>query len=258
MAEEVRDAAKTIPHIMMTSFYINMGLVFLTLLTMCYHIIDIPTAVDQPIGYPGIWVISQSMGQPWLNILIVVILVLEIFGELAYFAAVSRDLFAFARDHGLPFSRWLAKVDGQRQVPVNAYIFSAAVSCILALIYLGSDVTYYTVTALCTVSLLLCYMVSIGCLLWRRVFHPDTLPPARFSLGRWGIPTNIVAILFSVWCFLWNFWPQDYPVTPVDFNWASAIYILVVALAGVCYFCGGNKTYHGPVALVEGRKFRVD
>lgn len=208
MAEEVRDAARTIPRIIIIGFLINMVLVFLTLLTFCYHIIDIPTALEDPSGYPGIWVIRQSMGQPWLNILLIIILLLEVFGELAYFAAVSRDLFAFARDNGFPFSHWLSTVDSKRQIPTNAYIFSAGLSILLSLIYLGSDVAFTAVVSLSTVSLLQCYLFSVGCLLWRRIFHPDTLPPARFSLGRWGLPMNAAAVIFPCGAFSGLFGPK--------------------------------------------------
>lgn len=258
MSEEVRDAAKTIPRIIIIGFLLNAGLIFLTLLTFCYHIVDIPTAFEDSTGYPGIWVIRQSMGQPWLNILLVVILILEIFGELAYFAAVSRDLFAFARDHGFPFSEWLAKVDSKRQIPKNAYIFSAGFSILLSFIYLVSDLAYYGVTALCTVALLQCYLFSIGCIMWRRIFHPETLPPARFSLGRWGLPVNIAAVFFSLWCFFWAFWPEEYPVTLEVFNWASAIFIATLLMAFINYIFGGRKKYRGPVALVAGRKLREE
>ncbi|TQW01245.1 GABA permease [Cordyceps javanica] len=254
MSEEVRDAAKTVPRIMMIGFSINMCLIFLTFLTFCYHVVDIPTALDDPTGYPGIWVIRQSMGQPWLNILLVVILVLEIFGELAYFAAVSRDLFAFARDNGLPCSRWLSKVDVKRQIPTNAYIFSAVFSILLSFIYLGSEVAFNAVVSLCTVSLLQCYLFSIGCIMWRRIFHPHTLPPARFSLGRWGLSINIAAVLFSFWGFFWTFWPESYPVTWEGFNWASVIFGTTLLMALINYYAGGRRKYQGPVVLIEDRK----
>ncbi|EGX90158.1 amino acid permease 2 [Cordyceps militaris CM01] len=258
MAEEVRDAAKTIPKIMLVGFGINMTLIFLTLLTFCYHIVDIPTALDDPTGYPGVWVIRQSMSQPWLNILLAVILILEVFGELSYFAAVSRDLFAFARDNGLPFSQWLAKVDTKRQIPVNAYIFSAGFSILLSFIYLGSQVAFYAVVSLSTVSLLQCYMFSIGCIMWRRIYYPHTLPPARFSLGRWGLSINLAAVIFSLWGFFWAFWPETYPVTAEGFNWASIIFVATLVLAMIYYVAGGRAKYHGPVVLVEGRKLRAE
>jgi len=39
---------------------------------------------------------------------------------------------------GLPFSRWISKIDDKRHIPVNATILSSVVSCLLALIYIGS------------------------------------------------------------------------------------------------------------------------
>ncbi|KGQ05998.1 putative amino-acid permease PB24D3.02c [Beauveria bassiana D1-5] len=258
MAEEVRDAAKTIPRIMLVGFLINMALIFLSLLTFCYHIVDIPTALDDPTGYPGIWVIRQSMSQTWLNILLAVILILEVFGELSYFAAVSRDLFAFARDDGFPFSKWLARVDHERQIPTNAYIFSAGFSIALSFIYLGSDVAFYAVLSLSTVAMLQYYLFSIGCMTWRRIFHPHTLPPARFSLGSWGLPINIAAVVFSFWGFFWTFWPEESPVTLAVFNWASPIFVATLLLALINYIFGGRERYHGPVTLVEGRKLREE
>lgn len=257
MSEEVRDASKTIPRIMLINFVINMVITFITLLTFCYQIVDIQVALDDKTGYPGLWVIRQSMSLPWLNVFLTVVLILEIFGELAYFAAVNRDLYAFARDSGLPFSTWLAKIDQRRHIPTNAYIFSAAFSGLLSLIYVGSSVAFYAIISLCTVSLLQCYVFSIGCILWRRIYHPETLPPSRFSLGAWGVPINLSAVVFSVWSFFWTFWPEQYPVTISVFNWASPIFGATLVIAIVYYFFGGRKNYHGPVALVEGRKMRV-
>ncbi|CAJ2505816.1 Uu.00g132100.m01.CDS01 [Anthostomella pinea] len=119
--------------------------------------------------------------------------------------------------------RQAIKVDAQRSIPVSANIFSCALSAILALIYIGSPVAFYAVTSLNTVSLLQCYVFAIGCVLWRRLTRPETLPPARFSLGRWGMPVNVAAMLYSVWSFFWCFWPQAQPVNGVrvQLGWSA-------------------------------------
>lgn len=106
-------------------------------------------------------------------------------------------------------------------------------------------------------ALLQCYSFSIGCVLWRRIAHPETLPPAQFSLGRWGIPLNAFAVLYAIWSFFWSFWPQTYPVTASGFNWASPIYVAVLILAMVYFFYKARTTYVGPVTEVEGRKVHV-
>lgn len=70
-------------------------------------------------------------------------------------------------------------------------------------------VAFYAITALSTIALLQCYCLSIACVLWRRVVHPETLPPAEFSLGRWGVPINALAVVYSLWAFFWACWPQE-------------------------------------------------
>jgi choline transport protein len=157
-----------------------------------------------------------------------------------------------ARDKGLPFSRWLSRVDPKRSIPLNASIFSCTLSAVLSLIYIGSDVAFYAITSLSTVTLMQCYIFSIGCVLWRRLKHPETLPVARWSLGRYGVAINTCAVIYCSWCFFWAFWPQTTPVTADGFNWAGPIYILAVIVAGL-YYIKARHHYEGPVAYVEGR-----
>lgn len=84
---------------------------------------------------------------------------------------------------------------------------TSVLSICLSLIYIGSLVAFYAITSLLTVALLQCYYISIGCVLWRRITHPETLHPAEFSLGKFGIPINIAAVVYAMWCFFWAFWP---------------------------------------------------
>lgn len=226
-------------------------------MTICYHIPDIDAAISDATEYPVIYVLRQSMSLAWLNVLLAIILILLLLGNLSYLAAVTRDIFAFARDQGLPCSDWISRVDKRRNIPTNACMLSGAICCLLSLIYIGSPVAFYAVTSLCTVALLQCYCLSIGCVLWRRIYNPETLPYATFSLGKWGVSVNLAAVLFSLWSFFWCFWPQAYPVTAERFNWASPIFAGVLVVALIYYVAVGRKRYHGPVVLVEGRKLRT-
>lgn len=183
MAEEVRDASVSIPRVMMASWIFNYITIFIALVTIAYHMPDIDAALKDPTEYPVIYVIRESMSLPWQNVVLIVILLLLIFGNLSYLASVTRDLFAFARDQGLPFSNWIAKVDPKRNIPTNACITTGTTTALLSLIYIGSPVAFYAVISLSTVAILQCYCFSIGCLLWRRIAHPETIPSAQFSLA---------------------------------------------------------------------------
>lgn len=257
MSEETKDAAKQIPRAILAVYVINTALIFPAYVTIAYHIPSIEDALNDPTLYPAIYVLRQSMPSGAIIGLLAIVNFILIASNITYLAAVTRDLFAFARDKGLPFSKWISTVDSRREIPVNATILTSMIGIALSFIYIGSPVAFYALTSLCTVAFLQCYCLSIGCVLWRRIFHPETLPPAAFSLGKFGIPINIAAVLFSLWCFFWTFWPQVTPVTGADMNWASVIFIAVVIIAMVYFVIGGRKNYHGPVTLVAGRRVHV-
>lgn len=239
---------------MMITWVFNYVTIFIALITISYHMPDIDLALADATRFPVIFVLKQSMSLPWLNVVLVLILLLLILSLFSYLASVTRDLFAFARDQGLPFSNWISKVDPKRSIPTNACILTGMTPALLSLIYIGSPTAFYAVMSLSTVAILQCYCFSIGCVLWRRIAHPETLPPAKFSLGAWGIPTNIAAVLFSLYSFFWCFWPQENSGKAESFNWASPLFAFTGVLAFGYYFMGGRKKYVGPVAHVEGRK----
>lgn len=87
-------------------------------------------------------------------------------------------------------------------VPINAVYVTGAFSFLLSLIYIGSPTAFYAITSLFTVALLQCYMFSIGSILWRRIYLPDTIPKSHFSLGKWGLPINAVALIWCMWSFV--------------------------------------------------------
>ncbi|KAM3464107.1 hypothetical protein BB8028_0003g12520 [Beauveria bassiana] len=257
MSEEVRNASSSVPKVMISVFCINFFLNIMTVITLCYHIPDVTAALNEPTLYPAIWVLKQSMSDAWLTALLVVQCIFLLFSNFSYLAAVSRDLFAFARDKGLPYSEWLAKVDKERKIPINAYYMTAAFAALLSLIYIGSPVALYAIGSLLACAIMQCFCFSISCVLWRRIYHPQTLPHARFSLGKLGIPINVVAVFVVVWSFFWAFWPQEYPVTPSGFNWSVGIFVPTIVVALIYYVVKGRHVYEGPVVLIEGRKMHV-
>lgn len=60
---------------------------------------------------------------------------------------------------------------------------------------------------LAIVALMATYSISIGCVLWRRITIPSTLPPVFWSLGKWGIVVNGLGLAYANFSFFWAFWP---------------------------------------------------
>jgi choline transport protein len=96
--------------------------------------------------------------------------------------------------------------------------------------------------------------MSIGCVLYRRIAAPDTLPPAKYSLGRWGIPVNIFACAYSVLAFVFSCFPIELPVDAASANYAPAIFAVVLLIAVLSFAFHGRTRYFGPVVYVEGRR----
>ncbi|EON64232.1 hypothetical protein W97_03463 [Coniosporium apollinis CBS 100218] len=252
MSEEVKNAGVVVPRSMMWSYIMNGSLGFIMLVSLLFSIPDVEAAIDDPTGYPFLWVFQQTMPTRGTNVLTTVILLLVIAGNISVNASTSRQTYAFARDRGLVFNDWIARVHPKLLVPANAVTLTCIFTILLALINLGSTVAFNAIISLQLVALMFSYFVSIGCVLYKRIQNPKALPECRWSLGRFGPAINLVAILYSAFAFFWCFWPNEASVTVDNFNWAIVIFMGTFVISLIMYFTKGRKEYDGPVISVEG------
>jgi hypothetical protein len=134
---------------------------------------------------------------------------------------------------------------------MNSIIVSFVVSCLLALINIGSTIALDNITSLSLVAILSSYIVSIGCLFWRRVTNRPLLP-AKFTFSRGvGIFLNGFSLLFLVFSFIFAFFPGDVNPTVAEMNWACLIYGAVLIFALAHYFIKARHVYDGPVEYVR-------
>ena len=111
MAEEVRNAAYVIPRAMMWTWLGNGLLGWIMAITFCYCVGDTMSVLTTPLGTPFIQVFVNTTGSVGgATALTVLMLVIAIFACVAVMATNSRQLFAFARDNGVPFSKTFSKV----------------------------------------------------------------------------------------------------------------------------------------------------
>ncbi|KYK58763.1 amino acid transporter [Drechmeria coniospora] len=254
MAEEIRDASIVVPKSMVWSFLLNMPFTFGLLLTFLFCIGNVEEALATPTGFPFIYVFQNATGSVGgATGLTIVVLVLLIMVTISSLASTSRQTFAFARDNGLPFSEWLGRVHPTWHVPVNSVQFTCFFSMALALINIGSTVAFNAMLSLSTVALMATYVISIGCVTLKRI-RKEELPRSRWSLGRYGLVINIIALVYACWSFFWSFWPNSYDITAQNFNWACVLFVSMMALSCVVYFVQARHTYDGPVVKVEGQK----
>ena len=252
ISEEVKDAGVTVPRTMFWSYTLNGLLGVIILITYLFCITDLTAALNDPSTYPILWVCQNTLSRGGVNALAIILLIMVFAGTVSFNISTSRQTWSFARDNGLPFSKWLSHVEPKRQLPVNSIFFSCLCTCLLALINIGSNVAFNAIISLNLVTLMLTYSTSIGCVLLRRIRHPELLPKARWSLGRWGVPVNIGGLAYAIFAFFWCFWPNGTPVDLQSFNWAVVMFVGLGVISIVFYFVKGRHVYKGPVVLVEG------
>jgi amino acid transporter len=251
MSEEIKDAGRYVPIAITWSFFGNAILALVALITMLFATPSVQDSLDDSSGFPLIYVFKQATNVNGVNGLMAIILIPVILSNILFNASTARQTFSFARDKGLPFSNWMAKVDETRKLPVNSIIITCVISALLALINIGSETAFDAIVSLNVAALMFSYSISMSCLIWRKLFHPETLPVARWSLGRYGIAINIIGWLYVLFALFWSFWPQTTPTTVDTFNWSVVIFGGVFSLSLAMYFVKGRYEYDGPVVDVK-------
>lgn len=251
MAEEVRDASRYVPISLFWSFFGNGIMAIVFLIGFLFAIDDIAAATSHPTGYPFLYVFTNALSLQGANALSIIVLVVVSAANVNFGASTARQTFAFARDSGLPFSAWIARVEPRRGIPKNAVLLSSLIAALLALINIGSTTAFFAIVSLQVVSLMFTYAVSLSCILHRRLTQPESLPNARWSLGKWGVAVNSIGLAYVVFAMFWSFWPSYAHVDVENFEWAVLLFVSVLVLCLIMYRVQGRRVYKGPVKVVR-------
>lgn len=135
-------------------------------------------------------------------------------------------------------------------IPLNAVMVSLVITICLSMINIGSTVAFNAIASLGVASLLSSYIISFSCLILKR-YKGESLPHARWSLGKHGMWINIVSVLYLFLLFVMSFFPLATPVELKTMNWNVLIYCSAIIFAIAFYFIRGKNAYAGPVVLVK-------
>lgn len=254
MAEEVRDAGRYVPISIFWSYIGNGIMAIVFLITYLFAIESIDEALADPSGYPFIYVFRTAISNAGVNGLTSIVLIIVVAANISFNASTARQTFAFARDNGLPFAKWIGHVHPIKEIPANAIALTCIITCLLSLINIGSSAAFNAIISLQVVAIMMTYAFSIGCVLYQRIVHPELIPTARWSLGRWGVIVNTIGLAYVTFTFFWSFWPNAIPVTVGNMNWSVVMFMGVLFLSLIMYVVRGRKVYVGPVTVVRAAR----
>ncbi|KAL2404101.1 putative amino-acid permease [Exophiala dermatitidis] len=252
MSEELRDASKVLPRSMIATTIANGAMGWIILITFCFTLGNLDEVIYSPTGQPYIAVFyNATKSYAGASVLSALVIFNAIFCNLSITATASRQLWSFARDQGVPGHSWFAYVRPGWDVPMNSIVVSFVVSCLLALINIGSTIALNNITSLSLVAILSSYIVSTGCIFWKRLTRQPLLP-AKFTFSRpVGLFLNGFSLLFLIFAFIFAFWPANVDPTVAEMNWSALIFGAVLIFAVLDYFIRARHVYDGPVEYVR-------
>ena len=172
-------------------------------------------------------------------------LVCLVFAALGSSTTSSRMTFAFAREQGLPGSKYLAHVHPTLKLPLNALILTTTLVVIFGLVFLGSSSAFSAITSAATIALNLSYgiPIAINCCQGRA-----KLPDRAYRLGPvLGWTANLVGVSYVILTTVLFFFPPVVPATGTSMNYAIVVFAIWLTICMVYWFVAGHKTYQGPV-----------
>ena len=201
--EETVDPGRQAPRGVLSSVWISgaVGVVFL--LAIILSLKSIPDTMKEGLagGFPIATTITENLSSELVGgltvgkLYLVVILVSVFVCTLAIQGAATRMMFSMSRDRHLPFGSIWGRVNPTFRTPANAAVAVGVIAAIPILLVgpLGGITLSIAATGLIYLSYFLC---NVGLLVARLRGWPRQ--PAWFSLGRWGIPINILALIWGV------------------------------------------------------------
>ncbi|KAJ5592250.1 hypothetical protein N7537_009154 [Penicillium hordei] len=151
MTEEMAHASRDAPKAIILSVIMGGVTGLLFLLTLCFCMGDIEATANSSTGVPVIQIFYDStQSKVGTCILASMITVIIMVTSISLVAEGSRSVYAFARDHGLPFSGLWSQVEPKKKIPLYAIFLTVAVQLGLNAIYFGTETGFETVISIAT------------------------------------------------------------------------------------------------------------
>lgn len=232
VAEEVPDPGRLIPRAMRRTIYIGGAAATFVCLALVLSVTDITAVISGEDPDPVTTLLDEAFGGWGSKVVLAVVLLSFLSCAMSLQAAAGRLAFSYGRDEMIVGSRWLRKFDRKRAVPPYALAVAAIVP---ALVVLGSKASTDALTKVISFAAVGIYlgfqMVVLAAL---RARLKGWRPSGKYRLGKWGLPVNILALLYGIIAIVNMCWPRT-PGAPWYDNWIVPLSAVIVVGTGLLY-----------------------
>ncbi|KAL4961568.1 uncharacterized protein BDV14DRAFT_192149 [Aspergillus stella-maris] len=251
MSEEAVDAGRAVPRGILFSAGSACVLGFLVLAVLA-AVMDpvVGNTVGTVFGQPMAQIYYDSLGKHGALGFMAVLILIQFLIGLSLIVAASRQTFAFARDHALPFSPLLRRITPlfNNPTPINAILFLAGICIIFGLLVLINSVAANALFSLFVASNYVAWGVPILCrLVWKSRFVPGV-----FFTGKWSEGIAIVAVSWLAFGLVLSMFPTVKNPGPDEMNYTVVINGFVWIACMAYYYIYARKVFSGPRSTLNG------
>ncbi|CAC36898.1 putative UGA4 GABA permease-also involved in delta-aminolevulinate transport [Schizosaccharomyces pombe] len=249
IVEEAKNASKAAPIAIISSLTVSLFMGFCIMITIAGTMgHDFSSILNTPYGEPVSQVLYNNLGKRGAVGVSAVLIIALCFNCSALCLASSREIFAFARDKGLPGS-WIFRKLTPGGIPLNAILLVNLYTIIVGLLMLVNVTAISSIFNLAIIAFFISYSLPLVC---RLLFN--RLNPGKFYCGKFSKPISIVAVAWLWFMALMLLFPSYQNPNKVEMNWA------IVVLGFTVFFCvgyyylpkyGGKTFFKGPVKTVD-------
>jgi len=258
LAEETHAPRKTIPKTIVRAVVVSgLGGALLIVATL----VSAPSLTDGKLATGGVaWVLTERLGPVFGRLILIAVVVAVFACTLAVQTSGSRMLYSMARERSLPFWRTLARVSPRTGTPIATSIVVGVGAALALAVNFGQSAIFTALSSLCIAMLYIAYLGVTAPLLILRLRRGGRGMPSgvdeagkrTFSLGRWGVPLNIVAVAYQVGMIVNLAWPRPeiYDLTGTTWwlQWSAVLFIgLTLAIGLVVHL--RNRGRDGAIQL---------
>ncbi|MEU0372164.1 amino acid permease [Streptomyces sp. NPDC006283] len=230
-----RNAPRAILRALVASFVIG-GLILL------FALMAVPDLASKELSTGGLqYVVLATLGPTIGEIFLWCVVVAITVCVLAVHAAGIRLMFAMARDNNLPAGSVLARVSPRFHTPVVPAVLIGCVGVVILVININQPQIFSVITSIAIIMIYVAYLMVTVPLLVQRLRGRWKPAEGRFSLGRLGLPVNVLAVLWGAAMSINLAWPRAsvYNASGPQhwyLRWGAFLFIGVVALGGFAYY----------------------
>jgi amino acid transporter len=242
VAEEVPDPGRRIPKAMRMTIYIGGFAATFVCLALLLAVPDFAAVISGEDADPVGTLLTSAFGTVGVKVVLGIVMISFLSCVMSLQAAASRLVFSYARDKMLAGHRYLAHFWHERHVPPYALLLAALLP---TLVIFGSKLSTDALTKIVSFAAIGIYigfqMVVLAAL---RARVRGWQPSGKFTLGRWGLLVNVVALVYGVAAMVNMCWPRT-PEAPWYDNYLVLLSAVVVIVAGLVYMVAGRPYDHG-------------